>query len=110
MNKLSEKSIDKINLFLNDNKFNYVTLSKREVKTLYNAYKKATSEIFELENNNEHLLNQNKQKDKAIDECIDILGQYEHHKLPNEEQILRNKNIVYNVLGILEKMKGGYNE
>ena len=66
MNKLSKRSIDKILLFLNDKEFNYVTLSKREVKILFYIYQNPTSEMFELEQEKDILQHQLEQSKNFI--------------------------------------------
>lgn len=49
MKKLSKKSIDFIELFLKTNDMKYVSLSKHDVKILYEYYNKAIYKIMELE-------------------------------------------------------------
>lgn len=49
MNKLSKKSIDFIELFLSLNDMNRVSLTKHDVKILYDYYKNAIFEINRLE-------------------------------------------------------------
>lgn len=73
MNKLSKRAIDKINLFLNDKEFDCLYLSRREVKILFYIYQNATSEIFELEEENQQLKSQLKQRDDVIDETTDYI-------------------------------------
>ena len=49
MKKLSKKSIDFIELFLKMNDMKYVSLSKHDIKILYDYYNKAIFEINRLE-------------------------------------------------------------
>lgn len=49
MNKLSKKSIDFIELFLSLNDMDCVSLTKHDVKILYDYYKNAIYEINRLE-------------------------------------------------------------
>lgn len=49
MNKLSKKSIDFIELFLKLEDMNRISLSKHDVKILYDYYKNAIFEINRLE-------------------------------------------------------------
>lgn len=49
MNKLSKKSIDFIELFLSLNDMNRISLTKHDVKILYDYYKNAIYEINRLE-------------------------------------------------------------
>ena len=49
MNKLSKRSIDFIELFLSLNDMNRVSLTKHDVKILYDYYKNAIFEINRLE-------------------------------------------------------------
>lgn len=49
MKKLSKRSIDFIEMFLKMNDMKYVSLSKHDVKILYEYYNKAIYKIMELE-------------------------------------------------------------
>ena len=97
MNKLSKRSIDKILLFLNDKEFNYVTLSKREVKILFHIYQNATSEIFELEQEKDILKHQIEEKDKVIEDAINYIKNSGRKILIEIDEILE----------ILERGKNG---
>ena len=97
MNKLSKRSIDKILLFLNDKEFNYVTLSKREVKILFHIYQNATSEIFELEQEKDILQHQLEEKDKVIEDAINYIKNSGRKILIEIDEILE----------ILERGKNG---
>ncbi len=56
MNKLSNKSIEKIKLFLDDEEFSYVSLTRHEVKILFSIYTGAISLISEVEEKENNLI------------------------------------------------------
>jgi len=63
--------------------------------------------IDEIRKSETKLINELQQKDKAIDECIELLGSYKLYTLPNVEQNSKNEDIAYNILQKLKQAKGG---
>lgn len=55
MEKLSAKSIEKIELFLYMEDMNYISLSKHDMELLYNIYNKSVMELLDLEQENQEL-------------------------------------------------------
>ena len=53
MEKLSAKSIEKIELFLYMEDMNYISLSKHDMELLYNIYNKSVMELLDLEQENQ---------------------------------------------------------
>lgn len=49
MNKLSNKSIEKFKIFLNDEEFSYISLTRHEFKILFSIYNNVISLINESE-------------------------------------------------------------
>lgn len=58
MKKLSKKSVDFIKLFLKIDDMKYISLSKHDVRILYDFYNNALNEIKRLDN----LLNESEMK------------------------------------------------
>ena len=50
MKKLSKRTTNLLNFFINNKEFNYISLSRNDVYILFNYYKNALNEINKLDN------------------------------------------------------------
>ena len=93
MNKLSNKSIEKFKIFLNDEKFSYISLTRHEFKILFSIYNNVISLINETETKEERLI-------KHLEHKIKI---YENRVMENgfDDDLLR----LNTYQDILEKVK-----
>ncbi len=99
MNKLSNKSIEKFKIFLEDEEFSYISLTRHELKILYSIYNSVIS-----------IINESEKKENKLIKYLE-----EEYKLNNEEwkdAKSRNNEIYYfgklkAISSILEKVKSG---
>lgn len=99
MNKLSKKSLEKFKIFLNDEEFSYISLTRHEFKILFSIYNSVISLINEAETKEESLI-------KYLEE---------EYKLNNEEwkdAKSRDDEMFYfgnlkSISSILERVKSG---
>lgn len=97
---------------LNDKEFNYISLSRREIKILFNIYQNATSEISYLDQKNEQLESNWKELKKWLEEQ---LKRYQK-RLASATTELEDKlnyercHICRNTLDKMEELESGNNE
>lgn len=76
MNKLSNKSIEKFKIFLNDEEFSYISLTRHEFKILFSIYNSVISLINESETKMNNLINYLENFISKTDYEINIKGNY----------------------------------
>lgn len=101
MNKLSNRSIEKIKLFLADEEFSYISLTRHELKILFSIYNSVISIISESElkiNNLEQTLNKIKElvielKDDSDSFDFDIVKEHKETILQIIDKVGGNDDI-----------------
>ena len=95
MNKLSNKSIEKFKIFLNNKEFGYISLTRHELKILYSIYNSVISIINESEEKENKLIKYLEGFIDKTDYEVNIKGNYLYLAWANAYRDL------------LEKVKGG---
>lgn len=98
MKKLSNKSLEKINIFLNDEEFSYISLTRFELKTLFSIYNSVISLISETEEKKHNLI-------KYLEDMISIRENYLGTDNANFDTTLEDEIDI--IKDILEKVKSG---
>lgn len=70
MNKLSKKSIEKFKIFLHDEEFSYISLTRHEFKILFSIYNSVISLINEAETKEERLIKHLEHKIKIYENRV----------------------------------------
>ncbi len=101
MNKLSNKSIEKIKLFLADEEFSYVSLTRHEVKILFSTYTGVISLISEVEEKENNLI-------KYLEDKINNLSQMTAQFIQIGKEVTSIPEIKIEIYkDILERVKSG---
>ncbi len=99
MNKLSNKSIEKFKIFLNNKEFGYISLTRHEFKILFNIYNSVIPLISEAEEKENRLI---KYLEDKIKECK---NNFNINKTLKQIEINTSVRNVYQ--DILERLKSG---
>lgn len=76
MNKLSKKSIEKFKIFLHDEEFSYISLTRHEFKILFSIYNSVISLINESELKIDNLIKYLENFINKTDYEVNIRGNY----------------------------------
>ncbi len=109
MNKLSKKSIEKFEIFLDNKEFSYISLTRHEFKILFNIYNSVIPLISEAKEKENKLIKYLEDKIKEKEEHKDFI--YKNYDIFNNE--LAKKSFDEDILliekyqDILESLKSG---